>query len=585
MRRLFFALTLILLLYLPNALAIEQVTLTNDNRMLPVAQLFHQLEPSQAQALSLGSTTPQLQSINANNTWYQLTLVNRSSLAKVFILTRPQNLIADSSLLLSRASQSFQMLTPQPLTWPFNGSAYQLELAPGEQVHLYTQEIDQVPTQLWAQTWWQQYQQQQSLIGAFSWGGLISLLLIQACLFLFVPILPRSLFMLQLLATVLVLYRTGAETYIDVLKYLDLSWPLLIALASLLLFTTLKSLLIQDITKPFAISFYLLAAASLLLTSWYMLAPTSQSQLYVIGSLLLIILHQAAMLLSSIKQGYQQGHLAILGVYISFSILGVSLLQVTKITELSYLYFSASAMSLLGVLFSLSLLTSRAKSSIKLEAMTSKQLKHKNTQAKSHDGLENSDIAKKLSELEVDHKLLQQKNAIDFLTGIKNRQFFDEKYHKELAISAREKKPLGLILVDLDFFKKVNDNYGHQVGDEVLKEVAKRLYFSLKRPADAVCRYGGEEFAIILPNTPLQGALYIAQTINAAVKTKPILTSAGPINITLSQGVTAKVIQLSDQESKLLNDADKALYKAKSNGRDRIEVASDKPFLVKSSNS
>ena len=105
----------------------------------------------------------------------------------------------------------------------------------------------------------------------------------------------------------------------------------------------------------------------------------------------------------------------------------------------------------------------------------------------------------------------------DELTGLANRRNFNKTMAKEYRLAKREKNPLSLILGDIDFFKSYNDNYGHQQGDKCLAIVAEAIRASLARPSDLACRYGGEEFVIILPNTGLQGATLIAEKIRQAV--------------------------------------------------------------------
>lgn len=160
----------------------------------------------------------------------------------------------------------------------------------------------------------------------------------------------------------------------------------------------------------------------------------------------------------------------------------------------------------------------------------------------------------------------------DGLTGISNRRHFDESLLDEWARGLRSAKPLSLILVDIDCFKAYNDTYGHQAGDECLKTVAQTLQGILKRPGDKVCRYGGEEFAAILPETPSKGALFIAEKMRAkieALNIKHEKSKARPI-VTISIGVATLLPTQSYNPPELIALADKALYKAKNEGRNRV---------------
>lgn len=174
-----------------------------------------------------------------------------------------------------------------------------------------------------------------------------------------------------------------------------------------------------------------------------------------------------------------------------------------------------------------------------------------------------------LRELSESNRELEKKNTIDSLSGIRNRRYFDKKYIAEVRRSRREHTELTIVMLDIDHFKQVNDRYGHLAGDECIRFVAQMLQNSLKRPTDDVCRYGGEEFALILPNTDLAGAVQLIEVVRHKIEKSSIPTSAGELNITLSAGVCSAVIVSSEDEQKLLHRADQNLYTAKHNGRNR----------------
>lgn len=160
----------------------------------------------------------------------------------------------------------------------------------------------------------------------------------------------------------------------------------------------------------------------------------------------------------------------------------------------------------------------------------------------------------------------------DGLTGLFNRAYFDATIEQETARSLRTKKPLSLLLIDLDYFKKINDTYGHQAGDRVLEEVALVLR-EQSRTSDTVCRYGGEEFAIILPETPRSHAQMVAERIRQRVST----LDCG-FAVTASIGINCAERPEGLVPQTLIAGADKALYAAKHNGRNRCEIAS-KPAI------
>lgn len=159
----------------------------------------------------------------------------------------------------------------------------------------------------------------------------------------------------------------------------------------------------------------------------------------------------------------------------------------------------------------------------------------------------------------------------DFLTGAWNRSEIVAFMQRELARARRDATPVGIVLVDVDHFKKVNDDLGHETGDVVLKEVTERLTCSL-REYDGVGRYGGEEFLLVIPGCDQATTVRRANQIRELVCVKPIVTPHGPVTITVSMGATTA--QSSTNSELILRDADSALYQAKRNGRNRVEQPS-----------
>jgi len=159
----------------------------------------------------------------------------------------------------------------------------------------------------------------------------------------------------------------------------------------------------------------------------------------------------------------------------------------------------------------------------------------------------------------------------DQLTQLPNRRSFDERLRMEWNQAIRERTFISILMTDLDRFKKFNDIYGHQQGDIILREIAKIFPQSLKRPGDFAARWGGEEFAVLLPNTPLSGALDIAERIRATVEKKGIpCADATMLNITISIGVNSKTPAKGDSITNFISDADRALYDAKQAGRNSV---------------
>ena len=168
-----------------------------------------------------------------------------------------------------------------------------------------------------------------------------------------------------------------------------------------------------------------------------------------------------------------------------------------------------------------------------------------------------------------------QKLAIrDALTNVFNRRYFEQQLALEWRRLTRNPSPISLIMCDIDHFKIYNDSYGHQQGDECLSQVASAIAACTRRPADFVCRYGGEEFTVILPHTHLEGAVKVAESINAKVQELNLEHANSPTSsiVTISLGVACMTPSRDSNAQCLIQSADRALYKAKSNGRNGLAV-------------
>lgn len=163
---------------------------------------------------------------------------------------------------------------------------------------------------------------------------------------------------------------------------------------------------------------------------------------------------------------------------------------------------------------------------------------------------------------------------VDHLTGLANRRHFEETINREFNQAKRDKTSLSIVMCDIDYFKVYNDKYGHQAGDICLRNVGEAIEETLTRPADLVCRYGGEEFIVILPRTESAGALKMAEKIKRSVASKNIalMESKSGGRVTLSMGIASSQGQYKNIED-FVKAADDALYKAKKNGRNRVEKA------------
>lgn len=173
--------------------------------------------------------------------------------------------------------------------------------------------------------------------------------------------------------------------------------------------------------------------------------------------------------------------------------------------------------------------------------------------------------------LDAANQELRRLSSSDGLTGIANRRFFDEYIVREWRRVRRGKGTVSLIMCDVDHFKRYNDTYGHQAGDDCLRGVAGAISSAMDRAADVVARYGGEEFVVVLPDTPAGGAMVVAEKIRHAVHQINMPHAASPFaRVTLSIGLAALSPEADNPPQALIGRADKALYRAKHEGRDRV---------------
>ena len=178
------------------------------------------------------------------------------------------------------------------------------------------------------------------------------------------------------------------------------------------------------------------------------------------------------------------------------------------------------------------------------------------------------DLQKELLET---NKRLELLSVTDGLTKLHNHRYFQDELARAFEESQRYQRPLSLAMIDIDFFKKVNDTYGHAAGDDVLKRAAA-LYRSSVRSTDLVARYGGEEFAVMMPETTLDDGIAFAEKIRHLIEATTLDTQAGPIHATVSIGVASVPHSRIHSAKELIVAADKALYRAKRNGRNQVQA-------------
>jgi len=169
-------------------------------------------------------------------------------------------------------------------------------------------------------------------------------------------------------------------------------------------------------------------------------------------------------------------------------------------------------------------------------------------------------------------QIIEHLNLVDSLTGLSNRRSFDTHMEMEWKRAIREKKPLSLLVIDIDKFKAYNDAYGHVQGDEMLKAVALVLMKSARRPADMSARVSGAEFAVLLPDTSWESALFMAENIRKTIKATilPTVDGKSQTSVTSSIGLVTKTPHVNDKLTDFFGLADDSMHEAKQAGRDRI---------------
>jgi diguanylate cyclase (GGDEF)-like protein len=180
-------------------------------------------------------------------------------------------------------------------------------------------------------------------------------------------------------------------------------------------------------------------------------------------------------------------------------------------------------------------------------------------------------LARTIRELETNRKQLADQATTDPLTRLRNRRAFYDQSAQALENARRYRKPMSVVVIDIDFFKKINDTHGHQAGDAVLQAVANKLT-EMMRAGDTVARFGGEEFAVLLPETNRLGTAVLAERLRQALEKMPISYEGRDIPVTASLGVATQEADQVDTIDELLNIADRRLYMAKNSGRNRIVV-------------
>jgi diguanylate cyclase (GGDEF)-like protein len=219
----------------------------------------------------------------------------------------------------------------------------------------------------------------------------------------------------------------------------------------------------------------------------------------------------------------------------------------------------------------LALRSSRGVTRLKL---SSRELRDARDRVDAHARELEEHVTERTERLEEANRMLERLAQVDGLTGIGNRRFFDEQLAAAWRDHLRRGASLALVMIDVDQFKRFNDDQGHVAGDEALRAIAGELEQTLQRPRDLMARYGGEELAALLPDTGQEGAMRLAERMRSRIRALGIPRETGdPPVVTISLGVASEIPRAARSPQELVQRADAALYRAKELGRNRVEAA------------
>ncbi|WP_281559148.1 diguanylate cyclase [Thalassomonas sp. RHCl1] len=531
--------------------------------------------------------------------WLVFSLVNDTPVAKSYYL------ILGNSFALSGADLYVQPQNSAPAPAPFALSADhqrsgKILLAPQSKMSLYlviTSDRDvSLPLELIAEQQYQQVHQSMVFTQGLALGTIASLICVLLLIFITCgknnALLLCGYFLCQLLLLSVLQGRSLAYYFPDMAILTGTELPVLTLLSAILLIAFCQRLFELKESEPVlakALNILMLCLSVCLLPALLLPGPVNLGITLVLYALVSLLLLVIALYLRQKKQRLATLFALVVAVPFVFSLLSlVGLADYSQgiLAGNGALYRSAAWLHAVLIVLLLSrqlynkledtrtlqqeaLDNARRSQQAQDELLALQEENQEQLEVRVQERTLELNIA--LQELESANRELAKKNTIDELSGLFNRRHYDQKILAEYRRSKRNLTPLSIVVIDIDHFKKVNDNFGHLAGDQCIVWVANHIKQSLKRSSDIGCRYGGEEFCLILPDTEPLGAYALAETLRLAIAERPMVFENKEIPLTVSCGISTYQQQADVLPEQIFAAADKALYNAKDSGRNQVQ--------------
>jgi diguanylate cyclase (GGDEF)-like protein len=567
-----------------------QLVFFSDEKKLSLAEVKN-LQPSKWQSAAAGDLSL---GFDSHHYWFRLPLKNLhpSSAPWLFRSKYPLldtidlYLFADSTLIQEFHTGDSLTFDQRPLDQP--SFVFPLTInTEGEYViymHIHTTSSLQLSLSLQSESeFWQTMATENATSAAF-YAILLSMIFYNAVIFLIVRVRSYLYYVLYLSSFTLLMASIHGWAYrllwpnIPVVHQLSVVFLIGTTIFTAALFTS-SFLRLKEIRPDLHRLVMVVAAVGIIHSIISLVAP--YSIMIRVGAALAIIAAALA-IFSTLQEWFRSRRREVMMFIIAWStvLIGFLLYSGQKFGFLPVNALTEHAIEIGAVLEALLLalgLADRINSERKSRIAT--QDKMLEVQRKANQELDNK-VRERTEELEIMNDQLHTTSVTDSLTQIKNRYYFDNKLPAEYRRAYREKSWLSLLILDIDHFKKFNDNYGHQAGDEVLKIVAAEIQRIVKRPSDAVSRYGGEEFTVLLPATPKAGAYLVAERIREHIENMQITWQGESLCVTLSIGLASCIPPYYEGEATLLKQADDFLYVAKDHGRNQVVYEDNDPTAM-----